>query len=72
MADHEEEFRRQVNDRVRHCIQSVLHELEIRVAEGGDLENVQNRLEWLLNLVVRHHGVIHLLIVVVGVASRKH
>ncbi len=61
MADGEEatsgseEFRREVRDRVRHCIMSIMRELELRISENGNLENLQQRLEWLLSVVIRYH-----------------
>lgn len=56
MADDDEDFRRAVRDRIRQCILSIVHELELRVGESGNLENVQNRLEWLLSVVVRYQS----------------
>ncbi|CAB4038548.1 Hypothetical predicted protein [Paramuricea clavata] len=55
LADGDEDFGREVRDRIRHCILNIMHELELRVAENGNLENLQQRLEWLLSLVVRYH-----------------
>ena len=55
MADGDEDFRREVRDRIRHCILNIMHELELRIAENGNMENLQQRLEWLLSLVVWYH-----------------
>ncbi len=62
MADGEEatsgseEFRREVRDCVRHCIMSIMREQELHISENGNLENLQQRLEWLLSVVIRYHG----------------
>ena len=50
-----EEDRAVVRKRVRHCILSIFHQLELRGVENGHLENAQYRLEWLLSLVTRYH-----------------
>jgi AraC-like DNA-binding protein len=46
----EEDVRIVVTNRVRHCILSILHQLE-----SGGVENGHHRLEWLLSLVTRYH-----------------
>ncbi len=46
----EEEVRTVVRNRVRHCVLSIFHQLEL-----GGVENGHHRLEWLLSLVTRYH-----------------
>ena len=55
MEDPEEDIRAVVRNRVRHCILSIFHQLELHGVENGHLENAQYRLEWLLSLVTRYH-----------------
>lgn len=44
-----------VRNRVRHCVLSILHQVEVRGAETERLENAQYRLEWLLSVVTRYY-----------------
>ena len=52
------EFREQIQNLARHCIQNILCELEERIAENGSLENLQRRLAWLLSVIACYENVL--------------
>jgi hypothetical protein len=54
MAD-AREFNEQVRHLARHCLQTILRELEEQVAEN---ENLQRRLAWLLRVIVRYESTV--------------